>query len=93
MVVGKIQFLFMKGHNSSLLPTDHAQLLAVWDLPSSRQAGRESSKKAEVTVLCILLSQGSDIPSTFHNLLVTSKSQALPIHKGSGFQKGINTKK
>lgn len=45
----------------------------MWHLASSRQAGRESSKKAEVIILCSLVKVTSR--QLFHNILVISKPQ------------------
>lgn len=46
----------------------------MWHLASSRQAGRESSKKAEVIILCSLVKEVTS-RQLFHNILVISKPQ------------------
>lgn len=62
-----------------LLARDHPQLLArwaslMWHLASSRQAGKESSKKAEVIILCSLVKEVTS-HQLFHNILVISQPQ------------------
>lgn len=56
-------------------------------LASSRQSGRESSKKAEVIILCCLVKEVTS-HHLFHNLLVTSKSQALALTRGDVISQG-----